>query len=306
MRFEYQPTPYAKVSFHERALRWWLREVRALLEPAQQRISWRERHQVSVKGRDVLCLMPDHLGFRTRMTLPKGEADQHKRGLALKLDSLLPLPPRQLTVMMGETPEQADESVKYAIVAFRKTDLQAWTEALLKEGARSVRFALESESDLKVLSETGYKRHIRQLGLSYGSWAALAGALWLALVSWNSALERESDLLAQREAQSRTHLVELRDALSQAELNSALGAGLDYSSISTLRSDLTAITQDLLPEVALRRLTWSPDILEMTLQERTPESAEVQIGGWRRSTDVMDSAESAGLQFQRLSEEASE
>ena len=306
MRFEYQPTPYAKVSFHERALRWWLREVRALLEPAQQRISWRERHQVSMQGRDVICLMPDHLGFRTRMTLPKGDADQHKRGLALKLDALLPLPPRQLTVVMGETPEQTDKSVRYAIVAFRNTDLQAWTEALLKAGARSASFALESEPELQVWSEAGQQRHLRQLGLSYGSWTALTGALWLALVSWNSALERESDLLAQREAQARTQLVELRDALSQAEQNSALGAGLDYGSISTLRSDLSAIAQELPPAVALRRLIWSPDILEMTFQEGTPESVDVQIGGWRRSTDVTGSPEGGGLRLQRLSQEASE
>lgn len=299
MGFEYQPTPYAKVSFHERALRWWLREIRGWFEPAEIEICWGEPYHAPFKGRPVRCLMPSELGFHAMLTMPTGDAEQHKRALDLKLETLLPLPPDQLNAVMGEAQGQNEESVRYDLVAMRTEDLQTWDETLSDNEAGPVSYALENAPGVSLRSRAGRALYQQMLAIRLGGWAFLAASIWLATVSWGGALDRQAEMLSAREANARAELIALREALTEAQQTAALAEQLDYSAVASLRSDLSALTQDLPQSVSIGALNWSPQWLELTLAETSASLPSLALTGWVGAPLNLDEDEADRIAFQR-------
>ncbi|MBL4539107.1 MAG: hypothetical protein JKP96_10595 [Oceanicaulis sp.] len=297
MGFEYQPTPFAKVSFHERALRWWLREIRVWFEPAEIEIRWGEPHHAPLKGRSVRCLMPEELGFHATLTMPAGEAEQHKRALELKLETLLPLPPDQLNAVMGEAPDQAEESVCYNLVAMRTEDLQFWDKTLGDGGAGPITYALENAPGVSLRSRAGQALYQQTLAIRLGGWALLATSIWLAIASWGGALDRQAEMLSAREANARAELITLRETLTEAQQKTALAERLDYSAVATLRSDLSALTQDLPQTVSVTVVNWSPQSLELTLRDPADPAQNFALTGWGEA--LLNPDESGTIAYQR-------
>jgi hypothetical protein len=256
------------------ALRWWISRLAAALprrRPAALALKDLEEGGRRLSGAVAVALPAEEI-FVSRVALPPGRSDAHRRALALRLPDLAPLPPSALEIAARSERRGEDGAVVYAVAMARADRLTALEAAARRRGAKRVAFV--GEADRGVTLETARARRARARGALLDAALVLAVALTAVWASSAATRRLEAEaraLLAADEAARRAAVAEARVAQEAALVDVLLAQGALERRAGAAIEDLAALNAATPDGAWWTRVRWTPG--EVAIAGASPEAA---------------------------------